>query len=173
MPIMTSPADGAAVLILTPVKDATPWLDQYEAGLSRLTYPRSAISLGSLESDSVDGTFEALQRCLPALRQRYRRVGLWKRDFGYRLPPNLHRGVPEIQIDRRTVLARSRNHLLSHALDDEAWVLWLDVDVIEYPPDLIERLIAAGKEIVQPHCVLDYGGHDQGRLHLEVRHARW
>ena len=83
--------------------------------------------------------------------------------------------MPEIQIERRTVLARSRNHLLFHALEDGDWVLWLDVDVIEYPPHLIERLIATDKEIVQPHCVLDYGGptfdrngwRDQGRLHLD------
>ena len=54
-------------------------------------------------------------------------------------------------------------------------MLWLDVDVIEYPPDLIEQLIAVGREIVQPHCVLEYGGgtfdhnawRDQGRLHLD------
>jgi hypothetical protein len=178
------PADAArpsaiaarpTVLILTPVKDATPWLPGYVEGLRRLTYPHSLLSLGFLEGDSTDGTFEAVQNLLPALRKEYRRVGLWRRDFGYRMPPGLHRGDPRIQIERRSVLARSRNHLLFHALDDEAWVLWLDVDVIEYPADLIERLLAAGKEIVQPHCVLEYGGptfdcngwRDQGRLHLD------
>ena len=39
---------------------------------------------------------------------------------------------------------------------------------------MIERLLAAGKEIVQPNCVYEYGGtsfdlnawRDQGRLHL-------
>jgi len=54
-------------------------------------------------------------------------------------------------------------------------VLWLDVDVVEYPDDLIERLLAVGKEIVQPHCVLEPGGatfdtngwRDRGRLHLD------
>ncbi len=73
------------------------------------------------------------------------------------------------------VLAKSRNHLLMHALDDEAWVLWLDVDVAEYPADIIERLLAAGKDIVQPHCVLQYGGRtfdqnawrDHGRRHMD------
>jgi hypothetical protein len=71
--------------------------------------------------------------------------------------------VPEANHDpsleaMRTVLARSRNHLLFHALDDEDWALWMDVDVIGYPADMIERLLATGKDIVQPHCVLDYGG---------------
>jgi hypothetical protein len=102
-------------------------------------------------------------------------VGLWKRDFGYRVPDGIHRGAEPIQIARRTVLAKSRNHLLFHALDNEAWVLWIDIDVIEYPPDIIERLLATGRDIVQPHCVLEYGGatfdcngwRDQGRCHLD------
>ena len=174
-PPRAPPADVPAVLILTPVKDAADCIPGYCERLRSLTYPHAAISLGLLESDSADTTFQELQQRLPSLRSRFRRVGLWKRDFGYRFPPGVPRWAPQVQVERRTVLARSRNHLLFHALDDEAWVLWLDVDVIEYPPDLIERLLATGKEIVQPHCVLEYGGptfdcngwRDHGRLHLD------
>jgi hypothetical protein len=174
-PASATPAPRETVLVLTPVKDATPFLAGYVRALARLTYPARLLSLGLLESDSADGTFAALARRLPGLRRRYRRVGLWKRDFGYRLPPALHRGAPPIQLPRRMVLARSRNHLLFRALDDEDWVLWLDVDVVDYPPDIVERLIATGKQIVQPHCVLDAGGptfdqngwRDHGRLHLD------
>ena len=98
-----------------------------------------------------------------------------RRDFDYQVPTGIHRGAEPIQAQRRAILAKSRNHLLAHALDDEEWVLWLDVDVIEYPPDIIERLLATAKDIVQPHCVLDYRGptfdknawRDHGRLHLE------
>ena len=168
-------SDGPQVLILTPVKDAEDCLDGYCARLSRLTYPHSAISLGFLESDSRDSTYSALQRHVPALRKFFKRVGLWKRDFGYHVPPGVHRGAEPIQIERRSVIARSRNHLLFHALADEDWVLWLDVDVIEYPPDIIERLLETGRDIVHPHCVLEYGGatfdcnrwRDQGRHHLD------
>jgi peptide chain release factor subunit 1 len=128
-----------------------------------------------LESDSHDETFPALSLRAHQLRREFRRVGLWKKDFGYQVPMGVHRGAAPIQAQRRTVLAKSRNHLLFHALDDEEWVLWLDVDVIEYPPDIIDRLLATGKAIVQPHCVLDYGGptfdkngwRDHGRLHLD------
>src|SRR5439155_13117162 len=141
----------------------------------RLSYPQHLISLGLLDSDSVDGTFDHLERRLADLRRRFRRVGLWKKDFNYRLPQGLHRGAGPIQIERRRVLARSRNHLLFHALADEDWVLWLDVDVIEYPPDIIERLLETGRDIVHPHCVLEYGGatfdcngwRGQGRYHLD------
>lgn len=146
------------MLILTPVKDANRFLDGYCRGLSQLTYPAHLLSLGFLESDSLDDTFGELQRRVAELQRRFRRVGLWKRDFGFRIRPETPRWAPHVQMRRRSILARSRNHLLFHALDDEDWVLWLDVDVIEYPPHIIETLLASGKGIVQPHCVLEYGG---------------
>jgi hypothetical protein len=151
-------AEPPSVLILTPVKDARRHLERYLAGLARLSYPRARRSLGLLESDSVDGTFTELEARLPALQASFARARLWKRDFGYRLPSDRPRWWPPLQLMRRTVLARSRNHLLARALDGEDWVLWLDVDVIEYPPDIVERLLAAGKRILHPNCVLDYGG---------------
>ena len=164
------------VLILTPVKDARRFLDGYLAGLHRLTYSSDRLSLGLIESDSADDTFAALEARLPDLCRHFRRVGLWKRDFGYRLPEGTPRWMPHVQLMRRAVLARSRNHLLMRALDDEDWVLWLDVDVIDFPPDIVERLLATGRSIVQPHCVLDYGGptfdrnawRDHGRLHMDA-----
>jgi hypothetical protein len=175
-PVLSGASVGErpTVLILTPVKDAADCLDGYAKRLHRLTYPHDLISIGFLESDSSDTTFADLQRRIPALGAEFRRARLWKKDFGFRIPPGVPRWEPMIQTERRAVLAKSRNHLLFHALDDEAWVLWLDVDVVEYPPDLIERLLAVEKDVVQPHCVLEPGGQtfdlngwrDQGRLHL-------
>jgi GT2 family glycosyltransferase len=147
-----------SVLVLTPVKNAAAFLDGYVEGLGRLTYPSERLSLGLLDSDSSDGTFDALQERLQAWRGWFASVGVWKRDFGYRLPAGLPRWWPSLQLMRRAVLARSRNHLLFRALEDHDWVLWLDVDVVEYPSDVIERLLATGKRVVQPNCVLDYGG---------------
>lgn len=163
------------VLILTPVKDAARWLPTYFAGLARLTYPAAHLALGFLESDSLDDTYAALGARLPELRRRYRRAGLWKRDFGFRIPEGFHRWAPVFQIPRRVAISKSRNHLLSRALDDDDWVLWLDVDVVEYPPDIVERLLATGRDIVQPHCVRDYGGptfdhnawREHGRVHMQ------
>jgi hypothetical protein len=163
------------VLIATPVKDAEAYLETYVALLLRLSYPRRRLSLALLESDSRDGTFAELERLLPQLRRRYRRAGLWKHDFGYLVPPEVSRHEESIQPERRAVLARSRNELLARGLEDEDWVLWLDVDLIDAPRDVIQQLLATGKEIVQPHCVLFPGGptfdlngwRDHGRLHLE------
>jgi peptide chain release factor subunit 1 len=159
------------VLILTPVKDAELTLPVYWQLLRALTYPRGRISLGFLESDSSDRSFQLLRQALPGLQRDFRRALLWKRDFGFRVPSHLERYAESIQVERRTALARSRNHLLFHALDDEDWVLWLDADLLYYPPDIIETLLATGREIVHPHCVLQPGGptfdrnawSDQGR----------
>jgi len=73
------------------------------------------------------------------------------------------------------VLARARNHLLFRALREEQWVLWIDADVIEYPTDIVQQLVGLDRDIVHPHCVLEYGGksfdrnawRDNGRLHME------
>lgn len=121
-------------LILTPVKDAVVHLPTYF------------------------GNLEALAKPLDRLGASWRRAQRWKTDFGYRISPGLPRWTFSLQLVRRTVLARSRNHLLFRALDDEEWVLWLDVDVVEYPPDIVQRLLAVGRNVVTPNCVIDYGG---------------
>jgi len=146
------------VLVLTPVKDAIRYLERYFALLGRLSFPAANLSLGMLESDSQDGTFAAIEQRLPDLAQRYRRAQLWKKDFGFHIPASVPRWTAGLQIPRRAILAKSRNHLLMHALADEDWVLWIDVDVYDYPADILERLLAYGKEILQPHCVLSPGG---------------
>jgi hypothetical protein len=163
------------VLVLTPVKDATSYLDRYFELLAQLDYPPPLLSLGLLEGDSRDRTYECLAALLPTLRERYARVTLWKKDYGFHMPEGAARWAPAFQIPRRKILARARNQLLFRALTDEAWVLWLDVDVTGYPSDLLRALIATGRDIVHPHCVRRHGGptfdcnawRDRGRVHMD------
>ena len=163
------------VLILTPVKNAEAFLEQYFSLLYQLSYPPDLLSIAFLESDSDDHTHQKLNDKLPELRERFRAAKLFKKDFSFRIPPHQPRWTPSIQLKRRTVMAKSRNYLLSRALQDEDWVLWLDIDLVEYPPDIIECLLATGKEIVQPHCLNAGTGktfdlnawRDKGRLHLD------
>ena len=79
-------------------------------------------------------------------------------DSGFTIPRGGSRWAAPFQLPRRVVLARARNRLLAAALDDEDWVLWLDVDVTEYPPDVLRRLLATERDIVAPHCVSSPGG---------------
>jgi hypothetical protein len=156
------------------MKDSAHHLRTYFEGIWRLTYPRELLSLAILESDSADGTHELLAAPLGNIGRFVRRANLFKHDFGYRLPAGTPRYAGHVQMQRRSILAKSRNHLLFRALRDEDWVLWLDCDVIEYAPDIVERLIATGKDIVHPNCVLEYGGRsfdlnawrEGGSLHL-------
>jgi GT2 family glycosyltransferase len=146
------------VLVLTPVKEAAPHLETYFDALAGLDYPKDRISLGLLEGDSTDGTYERLAERLPSLRATYRRATLVRWDANFQIPHGVPRWAPPFQLPRRAVLAKARNRLLMAALDDEAWVLWLDVDVSSYPADVLDRLLAVGKDIVTPHCVVSPGG---------------
>jgi hypothetical protein len=162
------------VLILTPVKNAARHLDRYALNLEKLTYPREKLALGMLESDSRDGTYDALLALRPRLEERFSRVGLWKRDYGFQMPAQVPRWTAAYQLQRRAVLARGRNHLLMRALGDADWVLWLDVDVTSTPRDLIHILLGHARDILHPNCVLDEGGksfdlnawRDKGRVTL-------
>lgn len=165
------------VLVLTPAKNAAHEAAGFVDRLLALTHPAADLSLGVLTSDSDDDTTEAFtQETQRLLAAGWRRAEVWQRDFDYRIPDGLPRWAPEIQLERRRVLALSRNHLLFHALrPDVDWVLWLDADVVEYQPDILELLLALGRDIVQPHCVREWGGRtfdlnawrDHGRLHLD------
>ena len=146
----TTPRETPHILVLTPVKNAAEHVQRFINNLDASSYPKERLSLAFLESDSDDGTYGMLEKMLPELRERYARVELFRRDFGYRtLRP---RWTVSEQFVRRSILARSRNLLLSRALRDEEWVLWMDVDLLSWPPDAIERLLAANEDIVVPHC---------------------
>ncbi|MCP5151013.1 MAG: glycosyltransferase [Chromatiales bacterium] len=144
------------VLILTPVKDASAFVERFVANVLALDHDPRRLSVGVLGSDCADDTRTRLDAALPRLRRALSRVTLAWRDFGLRLPGPRHEAGT--QRARRAVLARARNALLASALSDEDWVLWLDVDVTELPPDLIARLLAAGRDVVAPSCVTHPGG---------------
>src|SRR5262249_11505377 len=121
-----------------------------------------------------DDTFGAVEKRLEQACPGFRRKVLVKKDFGFSIPEDAHRHAAVFQEQRRSVLARARNHLLSPALRGEEWVLLLDVDVIEYPANIVELLTALGRDIVHPNCVCEYGNvsfdlnawTDGGRKHL-------
>ena len=164
----------ARVLILTPVKDASDCFESYCRLLDSFTYPPELISVALLESDSRDASWEIFEAGLPRIQGQRRAARIWKKDFGFQLPPGVPRWAPPFQIARRGVLSKSRNHLLSRALSDEDWVLWIDVDVIAAPDDIMETFLATGRDLVHPHCLHEHrdetfdlnAWRDQGRLHL-------
>jgi GT2 family glycosyltransferase len=139
------------VLILIPVKDAVRFLPSLWQKLCALTFPHDRLSLAFLESDSTDGTYEAIVQALPTLQDRFSRAMLFKRDYAYHTTGP--RWEASEQWRRRAILAKSRNYLLARALTDEDWVLWIDADVARWQNDVIEQLLATGKDIVVPNCL--------------------
>jgi hypothetical protein len=143
--------DLPTVLILTPIKDGAAFLPRYFELLAALDYPPELLSLGFLVGNSVDNSHGEIASRLPDLRGRYRRVELLQHDF----PANFTgpRWLPEVQLRRRSTIAKARNWLLASSLRDEAWVLWLDIDLAEYPPDLLKKLLRSGKDVVTANCL--------------------
>lgn len=146
------------ILILTPVKDAEKHLPRYFELLETLSYPKTAISLGFLEGDSKDESLKYIQNQLSHFRKKFHKANVWKKDYHFHIPDDMFRWTSSIQLERRSILAKSRNYLLSKALQDEDWVLWMDVDLIDYPANIIEQLLAVKKGIVHPNTVKEYGG---------------
>lgn len=152
------PAAGEKLLILTPLKDAEPWLDEYFENLGRLSYPRNLISLAFLVSDSTDRTIAKLQNRARRLSQlpkdeQYDSITILQKDFHFNLAAEVRHGF-EGQPVRRAFIAKARNYLLSAALRwDHAWVLWLDVDVVRYDPHILEDLMSIDKDVTVPNTL--------------------
>jgi len=158
--------NGEKLLILTPLKDAAPYLDEYFENLQRLNYPKNLISLGFLISDTNDATVTKLHlfhdRLLanPNPYERYSSISILTFDSHFSLSSR-NRHSYELQPVRRTFLARARNYLLTGTLrEDHAWVLWLDTDVIKYDPNILEDLMGLNKDVVVPNCLWDMGNWD-------------
>jgi glycosyltransferase involved in cell wall biosynthesis len=143
------------ILILTPVKNSAADIPRYLHNLHTLHYPHDKLTIGLLEGDSTDGSYEILSAALPQLAVDFHAAFLFKEDLGYQTA--LPRWAPSEQRRRRSAIALSRNSLLMRTLDEQDWVLWIDADVESFPADVLEHLLAAGKEIVVPHCVLPDG----------------
>ncbi|HLK23192.1 MAG TPA: glycosyltransferase [Caulobacteraceae bacterium] len=149
-------APPGEVLILTPVKNGRASLPRYLELACRLEAGGAPLSIAFMEGDSRDGSLEALHAAAPSLQARFNRVEIYARDDGLSFAGP--RWAAEIQRERRGAIARARNRLLDAALRDAtAWVLWLDVDLVDHPADLLAQLLATGKDIVVPHCVRPSG----------------
>ncbi|KAI8093042.1 Anp1-domain-containing protein [Halteromyces radiatus] len=171
------------VLILTPLKNAASYLPRYFELVDRMSYPKHLISLAFLVSDTTDDTVAILKEKAEQFtgnnndpqQERYHSISIFEKNFDFVLPED-RRHEFEMQPLRRSFMARSRNYLLSAALKDEhAWVLWLDVDVVEYPPTILEDLQSVNVDVVVPNCLREtednsFWGYDKNNWQ-ETKHS--
>lgn len=150
-------ANRERVLILTPLKDAAPYLDKYFDLLSELSYPHELIDLAFLVGDSQDDTLAILSAELDRVQKRadeipFRSALVLEKDFGRVTGPNVEeRHGFAAQGPRRKLLGRARNYLLYTALKPEhSWVYWRDVDIEESPKSVVEDLMKHDKDIIVP-----------------------
>lgn len=171
--------------ILTPMRNAIEHIWHYFHLLDQLTYPPELLHLGLLVSDTPsDGTYaralelaDERQYSRKYRGKRWGKISVFQKDFAKEQAEDeagqggyegenvgAERHAYEAQVGRRKLLAKSRTWLLTSALSPEVdHVLWLDVDLVDYEPQMVERLLAYGSgdlgegsegaDVVVPNCV--------------------
>lgn len=149
---------GDNIAVLVPVRDASEHIAPFLAAIRKLDYPQGRIKLVFCEGDSTDGSWDVLRNAVEPLRGTYRDIVLLQKSLGTALD-RARRHKPRLQRQRRVALAKVRNHLIRHGLDEsDDWALWIDIDVWKFPSDIIRTLTATGDRIVTPNCVKVAGG---------------
>ena len=145
------------VLLLTPLKDAAPYLSKYFELLTELTYPHHLIDLAFLVSDSTDNTHAVLAAELDRLQSRpdktpFHSAMVVEKDFNFKLSQDVNdRHGFEAQAPRRKLMGRARNYLLATAMKPEhSWVYWRDVDIVDSPSMILEDFIAHDRDVLVP-----------------------
>lgn len=168
------------VLILTPLRDASPYLMKYFELLAQLTYPHDLIDVAFLVGDSTDTTMSDLVAELERLQKRtdnipFHSVTIVEKNFGVTMSQDVEdRHGFAAQGPRRKALGRARNYLLYSALKPEhSWVYWRDVDIVDSPRPIIEDMIAHDTDVIVPNIWFhryDSNEHDiEGRCkYIEV-----
>ncbi|KAF2759476.1 glycosyltransferase family 62 protein [Pseudovirgaria hyperparasitica] len=146
------------VLILTPLRDASHYLEKYFELVAKLTYPHHLIDLAFLVGDTTDDTMAVLVLELERLQKRkdkisFRSVTIVEKDFGVTFGQDVEdRHGFKAQGPRRKAMGKARNYLLSHALKpDHSWVYWRDVDIVDSPEGIIEDFVAHDRDILVPN----------------------
>lgn len=152
-------AHAAAALDASPSAYVREFMAARRRAAARKAAAAAAAGLPPPRPQRVSGTLARLLAEVPALEAAgYRRVLVVEHAFGLSLSREA-RHEQSNQRPRRSVMARSRNHLLASALrEDDEWVLWVDADLDSYPPHVLRRLLASGKQLVVPNCVMSPGG---------------
>jgi mannan polymerase complexes MNN9 subunit len=160
------------VLILTPLAR---FYQEYWDNLVKLSYPHDLISLGFIIPKGKEGNEatrllqERIQKTQsPTNKNRFASITIERQDDE---PPvaqtESERHALSHQKERRAAMSRARNNLLFTTLGPTtSWVLWLDSDIVETPPTLIQDLASHDKEIIVPNCFQRYFNKDKDAMDI-------
>jgi mannan polymerase complexes MNN9 subunit len=152
-------ANKETVLILTPLAR---FYQGYWDNILKLEYPHELISLGFIIPKGREGNAAnaALQQQIHktqqgAQKKRFASITVLRQDIENPLQSQSEheRHKLENQKARRAVMAKARNSLLFTTMGPTtSWVLWLDSDIVETPPTIIQDLAAHDRPIIAPNC---------------------
>jgi mannan polymerase complexes MNN9 subunit len=156
------------VLILTPLAR---FYQEYWDNLLKLSYPHELISLGFILPKGREGNAataalqEAVQKTQsgPA-KKRFASITILRQDTESPLTSQTEHERHKLsnQQVRRAAMSKARNSLLFTTMGPTtSWVLWLDSDIIETPPSLIQDLASHDKPIIVPNCFQRYYNDDK------------
>ena len=163
--ITTNPIENQEhVLILTPMAR---FYQEYWDNLLNLNYPHELITLGFILPKTKEGNAAttALQQQIHKtqkqgpVKDRFKSIIILRQDFDPAVASQdeSERHKMSNQKARREVMAKARNSLLFTTLGPStSWVLWLDSDIIESPPSLIQDLASFDKPLIVPNCYQRY-----------------
>jgi len=151
------------VLILTPLAR---FYQEYWDNLLKLSYPHELISLGFILPKGKEGNAAtaALQEQVQKTqsgpqKKRFASITILRQDTESPLHSQSEheRHKLENQKARRAAMSKARNSLLFTTMGPTtSWILWLDSDIIETPPSLIQDLASHNKPIIVPNCFQRY-----------------
>lgn len=170
----TSVANAERILILTPLAR---FYQGYWDNLVKLSYPHELISLGFIAPKTTEGNaaVAALEKAISRTQSgpiddRFASISILRQDF---VPPlssqdEKARHKLSAQKERRESMSRARNSLVFTMLGpDTSWVLWLDGDIVETPPSLVQDLTSHDQPIIVPNCYQRY--YDSGSKKWDIR----
>lgn len=163
---LQSTADAALnkehVLILTPMQN---FHEEYWENLLQLTYPREFLELGFIIPRTPSGNV-ALSKLEAAVKkvqtdkknQRFYKITILRQNSeGFDKLMEKDRHALQVQKERRSAMASARNELLFSSLGPQtSWVLWLDADIVETPPNLIQDMTSHNKAVLSANVYQKY-----------------
>lgn len=160
------------ILILTPMAR---FYQEYWDNLLRLSYPHELITLGFILPKTKEGNAAtaALQQQIQKTQKRgpekdrFKSIIIMRQDIEPALnsQDESERHKMSNQKARRAVMAKARNSLLFTTLGPAtSWVLWLDSDVVESPPTLIQDLAKHNKDVLVPNCFQRFYNKDKSKM---------
>lgn len=150
------------VLILTPLAR---FYDGYWSNLLSLTYPRNLVELGFIIPSNAQGD-QALKQLEAAVKKvqtgpatnRFAKISILRQDTASLDSQNeKDRHALSAQKRRRSLMSLARNSLLFTTIGPQtSWVLWLDSDIVESPPTLIQDMAAHDRDLIVANCYQRY-----------------